>query len=404
MLIRTCCLVLLVAAPAFAFEPATVPTIRSVCNYLFEEDEFDLDIWARDLDGMKAQGFNTVWVVNVWAAFQPDVAGEFRSDRLEWLRGLCKLSSERNMNVLLVAGYIGEGWGPRGVDVPVWPIVPAHRDQYCAYLRWLAGGVAEFENVVYLLCSEEILPATLLYTPDTRPECVTQFRQWARETNPDMAYWNARWDTNYTWDDLRPAPVKERRTWQTWLDVNRWFASLMNQLLPPMTAAIRAGDPDAVIGFHDFLLSPELPLEVADMPRPQECGFDFYSIGYYYVHRRSYEQNTKALTSRAELAAEFYPDLPRFCGELGLPVRNDHVEADEQLQALWYAEALEYLREQGMGWSVWSWRTVVKRAPNSLALLRSEDKSPRPSLELVRQANIAGADRQQPRAGPARQP
>jgi hypothetical protein len=381
---------LAVAQPAAAFEVDTIPRVSSVCNYLFQEDEWDLDAWKRDLDGIKAAGFNTVWVVNVWAAFQPDADGEYRQDRMDWLRGLCRAAKARDMNVLLVVAYIGKGWGPRGVDVPVWPLIPKHRAQHLRYLSWLAGGVAEFDNVFYLLCTEEVLPATLLYRPSERSESIASFRSWAHRTNPDIAYWNGRWKTDYTWDNLRPAATTERKTWQTWQDHNRWFAYLMSQLLPPMTAALREGDPDAVIGFHDFLLDPAIPEGGTERPQPGLCGFDFFSIGYYYRHDQSFEENLKGLTDRMNAASAAYAETPLFCGEIGLPVRLDSpevIKADEELQVRWYREALGLLRQRRFGYSVWCWRTVVKGEKSSLALLRPEDRSPRPALEVIGEVN-----------------
>jgi len=380
----------LAAQPARAFDADAIPGISCVCNYLFQEEEFDVAVWERDLDGMKARGFNTVWMVNVWAAFQPQADGPYREDRLEWLRGVCRAAQVRDMNVLLVVAYIGEGWGPEGVDVPAWPLVPEHRAQHARYLEWLAKGVADFDNVFYLLCTEEILPATLLYQPDTRPEAVEAFRAWARRTNPDVAYWNDRWQTTYTWEDLRPAATSERKTWQTWQDHNRWFCSLMGELLPPMTTAIRAGDPDAVIGFHDFLIDPAIPEEGMERPQPAPCGFDFFSIGYYYVHEKSFEENLKGLTDRMDAASAAYAETPLMCGEIGLPVRLDSPEltqADEELQTRWYREALGKLRERRFGYDIWCWRTVVKGETSSLALLRAADKSPRPALTVIEEMN-----------------
>ncbi|MBM3473681.1 MAG: hypothetical protein FJX75_10475 [Armatimonadetes bacterium] len=389
---------LLTTHAALAFDAEQIPRVNSVCNYLFEEDEWDLGSWERDLEGMEAAGFNTVWVVNVWAAFQPDADGEYRQDRMEWLQGLCRAAKARDMNVLLVVAYIGEGWGPKGVDVPVWPLIPQHRAQHLRYLKWLSEGVGSFDNVLYLLCTEEILPATLLYRPNERPECVASFRSWAHRANPDIASWNERWKTEYAWDTLRPAATTERRTWQTWQDHNRWFSYLMGQLLPPMTAAIREGDPDAVIGFHDFLIDPAIPEEGPERPQPGLCGFDFFSIGYYYVHEKSFEENLKGLTDRMDAASAAYAETPLFCGEIGLPVRLDSPEttkADEELQVRWYREALGKLRERRFGYSVWCWRTVVKGETSSLALLRAEDKSPRPALAAIGEVN-----RREPGAGP----
>jgi hypothetical protein len=382
-----------VARPA-TFSVDQVPNVRSVSNYLFQEDTFELEPWERDLDGIKDRGFNTVWIVNVWGAFQPSVEGDYDEDKLEWLQGVCREAGERDMYVLLVVAYIGEGWGPRGVDVPVWPLVPKHRAQHLAYLRWLSEGVGGYDNVFYLLCTEEILPATLLYRPAERPECIAAFRSWARRTSPDVAYWNERWKTDYTWETLRPAATSERPTWQTWSDHGRWFTYLMQQLLPPMTAAIRDGDPDAVIGFHDFLLSTDLKQPAEERPQADRCGFDFFSIGYYYRPEKQFDENLEALRERVEVAREYYPDIPLLCGEIGMAVRKsppEAMKADEEVQARWLKDGLTYLRQEGVGYSIWSWRTKVPSA-EAIHSLHRADGSPRPALEVIENTH-----REQPR-------
>ena len=62
-------------------------------------------------------------------------------------------------------------------------------------------------------------------------------------------------------------------------------------------------------------------------------------------------------------------------------------QADEELQVRWYREALGYLRERRIGYDVWAWRTVVEHADVTHALLRAEDKSPRPALAVISEIN-----------------
>jgi len=384
--------------PAYAFDAGQIPNVKSMCNYLAGQDEWNLEAWRADLDGMKAVGLNTVWVVNVWAAFQPDVEGECKQDRLEWLRSVCRAAQEREMSVLLVAAYIGEGWGPKNVDVPVWPLIPKHRAQNLRYLRWLAKGVAEFDNVFYLLCTEEILPATLLYRPNERDECIASFISWAREVNPNIDDWNKRWGTQHTWETLVPPPTTQRKTWQTWHDLNRWFTALMRELLPPMSAAIRQGDPGAVIGFHDFLVDPALKQPIEERPTAAACGFDFFSIGYYYISDKTFDENVQGLRSRVKAAREYHPDVPAFCGETGLAVRKKPEQArkdDEALQVRWFREILPYLLGEGVGYSLWSWRTVVPSAEAIHSIYRA-DGTPRPSLEALRHIHEAAAAGKRP--------
>jgi len=366
--------------------------VACVSNYIFSADSYDVDAWKRDLDGMRRAGFDTVWMVNVWAALQPSVLSpRFDEERIAAMREICAAARERGMKLLLVLCYVGEGWGPRGLDVPVWPLIASHRRQHVRFLRRMARETRDFENVFYLLCTEEILPATLLYSPSQRSECVDAFRAWARESNPDIAYWNDRWGTDFSWADLSPQDTTDRKKWQSWADHNAWFAHLMRELLPPMVAAIRDERPDAIIGFHDFLLSPGLGPTRDDVGMPYEPVFDFSSIGYYARPELSMEENLTGLRERVELSRSLYPGLPVFVGETGFPVDITSPEArrtGEERACEWYGRALSYLRTEGIGYSVWCWRTVVPTAEISHSLYR-EDDSRTPMLDVIARINRA---------------
>jgi len=373
-----------------AFDAASLSQIRSVSNYLLGPDAHDPNAWRRDLDGMKLAGFNTVWMVNVWAEYQPAVSPPlWHEERIAALRDICAVAAERRMNLLLVLAYVGEGWGPKGLDVSVWPLVEQHRLQHLAFLRRMAAETRDFDNVFYLLCTEEILPATVLYAPQSRRETVASFREWARRANPDVAYWNRRWGTDYSWDTLTPADTSHRPRWELWADHARWHGALMRELLPPMVSVIRQENPSAVIGFHDFLMpEAKLSLTAGDGGLPLLDCFDFYSIGYYYDADLSggLDANLAALRGRLARARELYPSLPLFLGELGMavPVAPPQARAaQETLQAQFLTQALTYLRDENIGFSLWSWRTVVPNAETTHSLQR-EDGSETPTLQAIR--------------------
>lgn len=382
-------------AHATDFTVGDLARVRCVSNYLFGEDAHDLAAWQRDLERMKESGFNTVWMVNVWAEYQPSVEpDQWREDLVARLREICAMGQARDMWVALALAYVGEGWGPKGLDVPVWPLLDNARSHHLAFLRRMATATADFGNVFYLLCTEEILPATLLYRPNERVECVQSFRRWARETNPDVSYWNQRWGTDYTWDTLAPADIEHRPRWQLWADHQRWCGWLMRQLIPPMVAALREANPRAVVGLHDFLAPIGLDLTAADGPLPRPSPCDFYSIGYYYDHglKGGLEENLAALSAKVEAARGLYPDLPLFCGELGLDVRKQPAadrQRDEALQAQFLKKATDYLRQAGVGFSIWAWRTVVPQEPRTHSLIR-EDGTDTPALAELRRCFLAG--------------
>ena len=390
LLVLAVALLLASAVLAANFTVNDLPRVRCVSNYLFGEGSHDVAAWERDLDRMRAAGLNTVWMVNVWAEYQPSVEPEqWRGDLLGKLRQICAAARDRDMWVVLPLAYIGEGWGPKGIDAAVWPLIEKQRQQHLAFLRRIARQTRDFSNVFYLLCTEEILPGTLLYSPSTRPECVASFREWARQAHPDIAYWNERWGGQSTWATLVPPDTKGRSRWQMWADLQRWDAALMRQMLPPMVAAVREGHPGAVVGLHDFLTPLGLDLTAADGSLPSPNPFDFYSIGYYYDHtpKGGLAANQAELRRRVQSVKRMYPTTPLFCGELGLDVRKappDARAADERLQSEFLTGAVRYLQEQKVGFSLWDWRTVVAGAARTHSLIR-EDGTESPVVGRLRE-------------------
>lgn len=371
----------LLCAPVSGFAAIDLPAVRCVSNYLVAtDDEYDVLAWKHDLERMKHAGFNTVWIVNIWKGYQPKVnPPTWREDRLTALREICAAAKERDMNVLLVPAYIGEGWGPEGVDAAVWPLVEKQRQQHLAYLRRVARETRDFPNVFYLLCSELILPATVIIKPNTREESVTSFRSWARQANPDIAYWNQRWDTNFTWENLGPLDTKHRLRQEAWADHARWNAAIVRSVLPPMVTVIREEKPGAMIGFHDF----HMPAKIIGLTAldgafdPASKRFDFYSIFYYYDPglTNGVEGNLSALREQVERARELYPGVPLFVGELGMAVQKTLAEKrreEEARQADFLTRAVKYLEQESIGYSLWCWRAVVPKSEQTHSLIRED--------------------------------
>ena len=370
-------------AVAHAVSPARlVRSLRAVSNYQPDPTKaHDIAWWRSALDGMREAGFNGVWMVNVWADFQPAVdPPEWRGDRLTFLRQVCAAARERKMTLILAVGYVGEGWAPKGVDDQIWLL---RDDQFAAYrdfCGWMARATADFDNVIYILMAEELLPWTVLYAPDRRPELINAFRAWAKERNPDVAHWNARWGTSFaTWDDLRPIAAGERRTLALWSDHHSWENSVLRRRLPDLVRAMREARPDAVVGYHDFILDPVLDMTAADSPLPRPNPFDFYSLSWYYQPKiGALRANMEGMEARIELARSMGRGLPLFMGELGADVD----QVGEIVQRHWLLRATRRLETMGIGCSIWNWAQYVERGTATFSLLRA-DGTPRPALECL---------------------
>lgn len=355
--------------------------LRAVSNYQPDPTKaHDIAWWRSALDGMRARGFNGVWMVNVWADFQPRIdPPEWRGDRLTFLRQVCSAARERRMTLILAVGYVGEGWAPKGVDDQIWLL---RDDQFAAYrdfCGWMARATADFDNVIYVLMAEELLPATILYNPDRRPEIVTAFRRWAKQRNPDVDHWNARWGTHFTWDDLHPLATGDRGALAAWTDHYRWVNSVMRRRLPELVGAMRRARPGAVIGYHDFILDPVLDMAAADSPLRERHQFDFYSLGWYYnPPLGALHANLEAMEKRIGLARTLGRGLPLFMGELGADVD----QVGEIVQRHWLLRATRRLETMGIGYSIWNWAQYVERGAATFSLLRA-DGTPRPALECL---------------------
>jgi hypothetical protein len=280
---------------------------------------------------------------------------------------------------------VGEGWAPKGVDDQIWLLrdddFAAYRD-FCARM---AETTRDFDNVIYLLMAEELLPWTVIYAPDRRPELASAVRAWAKERNPDLEHWNARWGTDFaTWDDLRPIAAGERRTLAAWADHHRWENDILRRRLPDLAAAMRAARPRAVIGYHDFILDPVLDMTAADSPLPEPNVFDFYSLGWYYQPGLgALRANLAGMEARIELARSMGRGLPLFMGELGADIS----QVGEIVHRDWLVWATRRLQEMGIGWSIWNWAQYTERGSATFSLLR-KDGTPRPALE-----RLAGHDK-----------
>jgi hypothetical protein len=196
------------AAPPFT----DIAAVRCVINYIPDaKQNYNLARWENDLNGIKAAGFNAVWMVNVWAEFEPGVEpATWNEQRIAWLHEVCEAARRRNLRLCLALGYVGEGWQPRGIDARAWLLRPAEFARYLQYLRRIVRETRQFPNVFYLVMSEELLSTALLVHPQECPEAVGSFRAWTRKANPDTAHWNARWGTDFTWASLRPLDASER--------------------------------------------------------------------------------------------------------------------------------------------------------------------------------------------------
>jgi len=62
-------------------------------------------------------GFNTIWIVNPWRAFNPKPLASppvYDDARFDHLKRVLRLLKENGMEAILGLNYLGKGWSPRG--------------------------------------------------------------------------------------------------------------------------------------------------------------------------------------------------------------------------------------------------------------------------------------------------
>jgi hypothetical protein len=372
-------------------------------HHCFWED-LDLGMMERDFAAMRAQGFNLACVHVTWGSFMPTV--DVKARRYEWSRAaeakLRRLLDSARRHGLYLDLWFGNSRAPAGVNAM---FDPAFTDvggvKHDAYHGWLVGDwpanadydtyawqaflrfherVARicraYDNVIFDPLDWQHL--NLNYWNYNDALNLRSWREFLRRENPDLAYWNARWgEKNGSWDDvllpvddwardsickldktpyrgLQPIPYEKEK----WQDFNRWHNPLSTRIIVGITAALRRGDPKALILQRvdpwRYVYWREMTWGVGDV--------DLYAQGWYPGSPKELEQAEHHLRSEIDaIRSRASRPKPMLLWEVGVDVVHLYPKASEaerdQHRARYVPLVEKLAREQGLvGWAWWVWR------------------------------------------------
>jgi len=363
-------------------------------------EEWDREQFVRDLEAVVNYGLNTLALQINWGSFAAKV--DASSGITEWnektfadLRFALERMSERGLLAILWTGTArtpegveanyDEGWTDAGgkTHAPYhgyllkdWPAMAANDTPVwkamLEFHRKVAEACAEFDNVLYDPLDWQHININYWSFGDAGNLAV--WRGWLRSRNPDLQYWNERWDeNNASWDEvifpvddwveqtaaLLGPPYQGRprdpHDGSKWTDFRDWHDPLCNNINARIIAAIRAGDPEAVIGqrvdiwhFGDWRQRTWTPQ-----------GVDFICQGTYPERPEQISQET--VRKEIRVVRERTPrQLPILFWETGLSAAMLPQEARgdfEGMQTEWFNCVQSVAREENLlGFCWWVWQ------------------------------------------------
>ncbi len=375
-------------AGAWAAPRDVAREMRELRSFTFYDAPMSWEAWdfakyEKGLNDMKAAGANTVWLVLPWVQFQPKALPKptWNETSLANLDKAVGLAESKGMKAILPLCYLGVGWSPEGIDPRVWCLDKRYYRAFEAYAVGFVGRlVKRHKNMLFLLYTEGSIPDI----PSLRdiPVCGADFRAWCKRVNPDLAFWNARWKTSFTWDNLEPLAPKGA-TQERWDDYWRWSADIMVRRHGELAVKLKkliAGR--ALLGYHDFCLVT-FDWGKGESPIPKKNPYDFLSMVHYCNPQMTPVADiAKQMGEEAARFRKLYPKTPLIMGESGA----DAFTFGDEVQAKAARTTIETARRLKIGMNWWMWQDFpcADKVQGSFGVLK-ESGEPRPTLAVFRE-------------------
>jgi hypothetical protein len=280
-----------------------------------------------DLKAVKKTGLEGIWVVTPMADYRNGgdwftvPTGTWREDQLARLRQKIEYADSLGLKII-----IGMAYGAFG---PHWFTEDLDFQNYLDYVQRIVTETAKYKNVAYVFSGEEINSGWYAQTA-SYPECVRSFRNWCYGQNTSISYWNTRWGTSYTWDTIVPSWLSSNST----VDYFRWmYTGIYRPRMTQVANLIKGIAPDAVLGYHEWLVDSRI--STSDAPIPLDGSFAFVSSSIY--------GGLSDAQSRVPILKALFPSIPISICELGTT------------PAAQPTQTKPYLDGQGCGYNWWSW-------------------------------------------------
>jgi len=264
----------LAAAPKTLAAPNTQGTqaysnIRSVTWYEYTVDyATSLSHLQNAIPTLKAEGFNTVWLVTPWAALNPKPLASpsvYNQSNFNRLKQTVRALKYANMKAIIGLNYLGNGWSPQGIDYCTWTENPVMYRSFEAYVNQVMSQLSGLEDSVYLL----------VFTENSEP-C----------------------------------------TLDPYDDAQQVMAVLRSSIGSMPTRLNQANRVKFKIGYHDYSYI-NLGWGGGHSPVASPNSFDFMSMVAYGFDPMTDSQISTELATRARRFRTLYPTLPLIIGEYG---------------------------------------------------------------------------------------
>ena len=232
------------------------------------------DCWQRDLDNMKALGFNYIKLWVVWNWVEPE-EGNFDFSELD---ELVEESGKRGLSVVL--NLIPEGapfWtdtdpeglyatadgkrveygGPANIPSAGWPGRCMHDPEFRTYverfLETTARHFREYREIVAIdVWNEPHLEPMYDYKSNMLCYCkhsVQAFREWLKRKYVSLEALGKAWYRKYSsWDEVNPP--RRFGTWADMIDWRRFWLEELQSWLRIRVSAVHRGNPDIPVQTH----------------------------------------------------------------------------------------------------------------------------------------------------------
>lgn len=276
--------------------------IRSVAWILPPYENFQTyNQLSAALPQMKAEGYNTIYMLNPWSSFNPQPLTDpaaYNDSAFADLLKILDLLKNNGMSVIIGLNHLT----PLGEGVPAcgWAEDPRVEEAFENYVVEFLTRTQNYSDILY----------PIVFTEGTEP-------------------------CGAAYEPLDPRMIPLMQT---------TIGSLPLRLPPPLRSKF-------VLGYHDYTLI-NLGRGLGASPIADPLSFDFLSMVAYGLDALNNSQIQSELDARIARFRALYPNTPLILGESGTTYCDPY---GENRQADGIQSIASYMVTRNMGYSVWEW-------------------------------------------------